>query len=118
MQIFLYVRTSVYLFTELPPVSNATVLLNTPNTLGYSITVNCTIHPNSSANQCVVMAMADGRVTITGKNTCTCVLMYVHMYVHTVTVPYVCGYIIILYYICTHVILHIHQVYLDPSCGY
>ena len=33
----------------------------------YNITVTCTIHPNSTADQCVVMAMADGRVTRTGE---------------------------------------------------
>ena len=32
-----------------------------------SITVTCTIHPDSTADQCVVMAMADGRVTRTGE---------------------------------------------------
>jgi len=35
----------------------------------HSITVNCTIHPDSTADQCVVMAMADGRVTRTGDKT-------------------------------------------------
>ena len=36
-----------------------------------SITVTCTIHPNSTADQCVVMAMADGGpgVTETGNKT-------------------------------------------------
>ena len=29
----------------------------------YNITVTCSIHPDSTADQCVVMAMADGRVT-------------------------------------------------------
>jgi len=33
----------------------------------YNITVTCTIHPDSTSDQCVVMAMADGRVTRTGK---------------------------------------------------
>ena len=63
----LYVH--LYFFTDSPSVTNATVLLNAPNTLGHSITVTCTVHPNSRADQCVVMAMADGRATITGKNT-------------------------------------------------
>ena len=31
----------------------------------YNVTVTCTIHPDSTANQCVVMA--DGRVTRTGE---------------------------------------------------
>ena len=33
----------------------------------YNITVTCTIHPDSTADQCVVMAMADGRMTRTGE---------------------------------------------------
>ena len=36
----------------------------------YNITVTCTIHPDSTADQCVVMAMADGRVTRTGEIHC------------------------------------------------
>ena len=32
----------------------------------YNITVTCIIHPDSTADQCVVMAVADGRVTRTG----------------------------------------------------
>ena len=33
----------------------------------YNITVTCTIHHDSKADQCVVMAMADDRVTRTGE---------------------------------------------------
>ena len=33
----------------------------------YNITVVCIIHPDSTADQCEVMAMADGRVTRTGE---------------------------------------------------
>ena len=32
----------------------------------YNITVTCTIHPDSTADHCVVMAMADVKVTRTG----------------------------------------------------
>ena len=48
-------------------VVNATVTLNTPdqNRELYSITVTCTIHPNSVANTCVVMAVA-GQETYSG----------------------------------------------------
>ena len=48
--------------------TNAVTILNAPNATNelHSITVNCTIHPNSTADQCVVMAIADGRVTRTG----------------------------------------------------
>ena len=49
-------------------VTNTTTSLISPNVTSqlYSITVTCTIHPDSTADQCVVMAMADGRVTRTG----------------------------------------------------
>ena len=40
----------------------------------YNITVTCTIHPDSTADQCVVMAMADGRVTRTGEIHGTCII--------------------------------------------
>ena len=48
--------------------TNAVTTLNAPNATNevHSITVTCTIHPDSTADQCVVMAMADGRVTETG----------------------------------------------------
>ena len=47
---------------------NAVAILNAPNAINelHSITVTCTIHPDSTADQCVVMAMADGNVTRTG----------------------------------------------------
>ena len=56
--------------------TNTVAILNTPNATNelHSITVTCTIHPDSTADQCVVMAMADGRVTRTGMyvaNMCT-----------------------------------------------
>ena len=38
----------------------------------YNITVTCSIHPDSTADQCVVMAMADGRVNSTGE-----ILLYI-----------------------------------------
>ena len=43
-------------------------VLSTPNTSSIlqSITVTCNIHPESTADQCEVMAMADGGVTETG----------------------------------------------------
>ena len=51
----------------------------------YNITVTCTIHPDSTADQCVVMAMADGRVTRTGEiQKLSCALttyIRIHMYV-------------------------------------
>ena len=44
------------------------IVLSSPYTSSIlqSITVTCTIHRDSTADQCVVMAMADGRMTRTG----------------------------------------------------
>ena len=57
-------------------VTNA-VILNAPNATNkvHSITVTCTIHPDGTVDQCVVMAMADSRVTRTGE-----ILSYFHSY--------------------------------------
>ena len=53
-------------------VTNAVTILNAPNATNevHSITVTCTIHPESTADQCVVMAMADGRRSIAGNYVC------------------------------------------------
>ena len=60
---------NTFVNTVASSVSNALTILNTPNATNepYSITVICTIHPDSTADQCLVMAMANGRVTRTGK---------------------------------------------------
>ena len=49
-------------------VTSTTVTPISPNLTSelYNITVTCTIHPDSTADQCVVMAVADGSVTGTG----------------------------------------------------
>lgn len=55
------------IFTVSSSVTEATATLGTSNenrTL-YSITVTCTIHPNSRANMCEVMATGNGQ-TLTG----------------------------------------------------
>ena len=48
--------------------TNTSVTLISPNVTNelYNITVTCIIHPDSTADHCEMMAMADGRVTITG----------------------------------------------------
>ena len=48
-----------------PSVTNTVAMLNAPNATNevHSITVTCTIHPNSTADQCVVMAMNDGVIS-------------------------------------------------------
>ena len=58
----------------------------------YNVTVTCTIHPDSTADQCVVMAMADGIMTRTGKinkiiHICTLIMhAYICTYVLCATV--------------------------------
>ena len=49
--------------------ASAIVILVSPNIASklYNIIVTCNIHSDSTADQCVVMAMADGKETITGK---------------------------------------------------
>ena len=61
-------------------VTNAVTILNAPNATNelHSITVNCTIHPNSTADQCVVMAMDDGGVNRTGLMLQTLIYTYIH----------------------------------------
>ena len=51
-----------------PSVTEAVATLVTPNEnrTEYSIIVTCTVHPESDADMCVVMAMADGRMTRSG----------------------------------------------------
>ena len=52
-----------------PSVTEAVATLVTPNEnrTEHSITVTCTVRRKSNADMCVVMAMADGRMTILGK---------------------------------------------------
>ena len=79
-----------------PSVTSTTSSLNSSNVISelYDITVTCTIHDRSTADQCVVMAVADGRATREGNvniilhhtylNLCIDVAMC--MYIHTVEV--------------------------------
>ena len=48
--------------------TNTLVTLISPNVTSelYNINVTSTIYPDSTADQCVVMAMADGKMTRTG----------------------------------------------------
>ena len=69
----MYVHDYMYVSTIFQPVASS-VITATPMLMCspvasqlYNITVTCTIHPDSTADQCVVMAMADGRVTRTGE---------------------------------------------------
>ena len=69
--------TYAYIIPVASSVTEAVATLVTPNEnrTEHSITVTCTVRPESNADMCVVMAMADGRMTRSGK--------YVHMYIST-----------------------------------
>ena len=76
----MYICTHV--FPVSPSVTDATATLVTPNenrTL-HSITVNCTINPDSLADQCEVMAVADGQATRIGKEYEHTILRTVRIY--------------------------------------
>lgn len=69
-------------------VTNATTIFNAPNATNelHTITVTCAIDPDSRVDQCVVMPMADGRVTREGATLC-CVT-YVRTYIMCVSIFY------------------------------
>ena len=52
----------------LPVPSSVIITVISPDVISelYSIVVTCVIHPDSTVDQCVVMAMDDGGVTRTG----------------------------------------------------
>ena len=62
-----------YVISVAPSVTQAVATLVTPNDsiTEHSITVTCTVHPDSNADMCVVMTMAVGRTTREGKYVCT-----------------------------------------------
>ena len=68
----IYIHNNNYVHTFVipvaPSVTEAVATLVTPNEnrTEHSITVTCTVHPESYADVCVVMAMADGRMTRSG----------------------------------------------------
>ena len=71
MHVHTYMHIRMYILNYYPvssSVTSTTVTPISPNVTSelYNITVTCTIHPDSKADQCEVMAVADGRVTITG----------------------------------------------------
>ena len=80
-----YVHT--FVIPVAPSVTEAVATLVTPNEnrTEHSITVTCTVHPESDADMCVVMALADGRMTRSGKQLCTkcmAILLTLYSYAH------------------------------------
>ena len=75
----MYVCNCMYVFPVFPSVINATATLVTPNenrTL-HSITVTCTINPDSTADMCEVRAIANDQTFISNEHgygyICMCV---------------------------------------------
>ena len=62
-----------YVIPVAPSVIEVVTTLVTPNDsiTEHSINVTCTVHPDSDADMCVVMAMAVGRTTREGM--CICI---------------------------------------------
>ena len=58
-------HTYIFFLITDTSVSDAMAILSTPDvsSILQSIIVTCTIHPNSTADQCVVMAMDDGVIS-------------------------------------------------------
>ena len=72
-------------------VTDATATLVTPNEnrTEHSIAVTCSIHSDSTADQCVVMAMADGQATLIGNEYgYVHSILHVHTYVHALCIVY------------------------------
>ena len=85
-------------------VTDATATLITPNEnrTEHSITVTCTIHSDSTADQCVVMAMADGQATRIGNEYgYVHSILHVHKYVHALCIVYLTSMYVCIY-VCTH----------------
>ena len=66
--IYIYIRIYIYVITVAPSVTEVVATLVTPNDTRaeHSITITCTVRPDSNADMCVVMAMAVGRTTREG----------------------------------------------------
>ena len=58
----------IFVIPVAPSVTEAMATLVTPNEnkIEHTITVTCTVRPESDADMCVVMAMADSRTTREG----------------------------------------------------
>ena len=60
----------------------ATLITPNENRTEHSITVTCTVRPESYAEMCVVMAMADGRMTRSGTK-CMTISHAFYLYAYT-----------------------------------
>ena len=70
MVIYVTMCTDMFVIPVAPSIIEAVATLITPNgnRTEHSITVTCTLRPESDADMCVVMAMADGVIiTRSGK---------------------------------------------------
>ena len=69
LKLCLCIKLHIYIIPVAPSVTEAVATLVTPNEnrTEHSITVICTVRTKSDADMCVVMAVADGRATRSGK---------------------------------------------------
>ena len=65
------------------PTASSVTNITTTLVSSHSFKVNCIIHPNSEADYCVVMAMADSGVFITGNAKICTYYVHLSLYVHT-----------------------------------
>ena len=99
-----------YIIPGVPSVNEAVAALVTPNEnrTEHSITVTCTVCPESDADMCVVMAMADGRMTREG----TYILKYIiNVWIHLHSIVCVHSYVhtyVICTYVCSRYFMYIH----------
>ena len=65
---YMYICICVYVIPVAPSVTQvvATLVTSNDSITEHSIIVTCTVHPDSDADMCVVMAMAVGRTTREG----------------------------------------------------
>ena len=54
----------------------------------YNITVTCTIHPDSNADQCEVMIIADDGMTRTGEIVCNDIGCNFHYFIYVINFFY------------------------------
>ena len=92
----MYMCICTYFFPVSSSVTDAAATLVTPkeNRTLHSITVNCTVRPDSTADMCVVMASSNDQATrIDNKYGHAILRTYNILYVHTIR--YICIYILI-----------------------
>ena len=73
----------VYIFPVASSVTDTQVTVSNPNVTSsaHSITVTCTIHPESNADVCVVMAVANNQVITSNEYVKSSYTLYMHEHI-------------------------------------